>query len=63
MAKHDKKPKFKKIVTIHVGTPMYFSEYLHSKLDKKMFRAVTDKVMLEIARLSGRNYSHVGRLE
>ncbi len=63
MAKHDKKPKFKKIVTIHIGTLMHFPEYSHSKLDKKTFRLITDKVMLEIASLSGRNYSHVGRME
>lgn len=63
MAKHDKKPKFKKIVTIHIGKLIYFTEYLHSKLDKKTFRVLTDKVMIEIASLSGKNYSHVGKFE
>jgi 1-acyl-sn-glycerol-3-phosphate acyltransferase len=61
MAKHDKKPKFRKIVTIHVGKPMYFSEYTHTKMNKKAFRVLTDKIMIEIARLSEKNYSHVGK--
>jgi 1-acyl-sn-glycerol-3-phosphate acyltransferase len=59
MAKHDKKPRFKKIVTIHIGKPMYFTEYHHSKLDDKTFRILTDKIMIEIASLSDKNYSHV----
>jgi 1-acyl-sn-glycerol-3-phosphate acyltransferase len=63
MAKHDKKPKLKKIVTIHIGTPMHFAEYSHFKADKKTYRLLTDKVMLEIARLSGKNYVHVGKFE
>lgn len=58
MAKHDKKPKFKKVVTIHVGKLMYFNEYTQSKLNDKTFRVITDKIMLEISKLSGRNYSH-----
>jgi 1-acyl-sn-glycerol-3-phosphate acyltransferase len=63
MAKHDKKPKFKKIVTFHIGKPMHFTEYSHSKLDKKTFWILTDKVMIEIAKLSGKNYSYVGKID
>lgn len=59
MAKHNKVPKFKKVVTIHVGEQMHFNEYHHSKLDKKTFRVVTNKIMFEIAKLSGRNYSYL----
>lgn len=59
MAKHDKKPKFKKIITIHVGKLMYFNDYMQSKLNDKTFRNITDKIMLEIATLSDRNYSHI----
>lgn len=59
MAKHDKRPKFKKIVTIHVGEPMHFTEYHQSKLDKKTFRLITNKIMIEIAKLSGKNYLHL----
>ena len=63
MAKHDKKPHFKKIVTINIGKLMYFTEYSKSKMNEKTFRTITDKVMIEIAMLSDKNYSHVGRLE
>ncbi len=59
MAKHDKKPKFRKIVTIHVGKQMNFTEYHKSKLDKKTFRLVTNKIMVQIANLSGRNYPYL----
>lgn len=59
MAKHDKKPKFRKIVTIHVGEPMHFDEYHQSKMDRKTFRVITNKIMLEISKLSGRNYPHL----
>lgn len=59
MAKHDKKPKFKKLVTIHVGEPMHFTEYHKSKLDKKTFRLITNKIMIEIARLSERHYPYL----
>lgn len=62
MAKHDKKPKFKKVVTIHVGEPMRFEEYRKSKLNKKAFRVLTDKVIMEIAKLSSKKYSHYGQL-
>lgn len=59
MAKHDKLPKFKKIITIHVGQPIDLSEYNHSKMDKKTYRIVTNKIMLEIAKLSQKNYPHL----
>ncbi len=59
MAKHDKKPKFKKIVTIHIGSPLYFKEYHKSKLDKKTFRLITNKIMIEIAKLSERHYPYL----
>lgn len=61
MAKHDKKPKFKKIVTIHIGELMHFTKYSHTKLNKKAFRILTDKIMIEISKLSGKNYPHLGR--
>jgi 1-acyl-sn-glycerol-3-phosphate acyltransferase len=59
MAKHDNKPRFRKIVTIHIGEPMHFTEYHHSKLDKKTFRNLTNQVMLEISKLSEKNYKHL----
>lgn len=59
MAKHDLKPKFRKIVDIHIGEPMHFAEYHHSKLDRKTFRTITNNIMVEISKLSGKNYPHL----
>jgi 1-acyl-sn-glycerol-3-phosphate acyltransferase len=59
MSKHDKRPKFKKIVNIYIGSPMHFTEYKHSKLDRKTFRIVTNIIMMEISKLSGKNYLHL----
>jgi 1-acyl-sn-glycerol-3-phosphate acyltransferase len=63
MSKQDKRPKLKKVVNIIIGTPIYFTEYKHSKLDKKTFRAATNIVMSEISKLSGKNYPHFEILE
>lgn len=51
-------PKFKKIVKINVGKPIYFSEYYSAKLDKNELGVLVDKVMLEIAKLSGKIYPY-----
>ncbi len=58
MPKEAKYPAFKKLITIHIGKPMDFSEYHNSKMDRKTYRTVTNKIMFEIATLSGRNYNH-----
>jgi 1-acyl-sn-glycerol-3-phosphate acyltransferase len=63
MAKHDKKPKFKKIVTIHIGEPIHFHEYHDFKMNQKAYRILTDKIIREISKLCGRNYAHYGRFE
>lgn len=59
MAKHNKFPKFRKLVNYKIGEPMYFNEYHSSKLDRKTFRLITNKIMLQISKLSGRNYPHL----
>ena len=63
MAKSDKKPKFNKTVTIHVGEPIHFTDYFDVKLNKKAYRVLTDRIMREIVKLSGKNYSHFGRFK
>lgn len=63
MAKHDKKPKFKKIVTFRIGKPIHFTEHFHKELNETDYRVLTDKVMKEISNLSGRKYEHYGKLE
>lgn len=51
-------PKFKKIVKINVGKPIYFSEYYSVKLGKTELGVLADKVMFEIAKLSGKIYPY-----
>jgi len=48
-------PKFKK-ATMNIGKPIHFPEYYNKKINKKMLRDVTNKIMKEIARLSNQKY-------
>jgi 1-acyl-sn-glycerol-3-phosphate acyltransferase len=57
MAKHHKKPHFKKVVSLHIGEPMHFPEY-HGISDRPVYEKVTHKVMLKISELSGKEYPH-----
>jgi len=50
------KPKFKKKAEINIGKAIYFENYYNKKITKKMLRELTDKVMGEIAKLSGQKY-------
>ena len=63
MSRRDKAPKFKKNISIHVGPPIHFTEHYGKEHDEKTYRELTDKVMAELSRLSGKNYSHVGKME
>jgi len=63
MAKHDRRPRFHKIVEIHIGKPMSFEEFHQTKLNRKAFKVLTDRVMVRIAELSEKKYSHVGNFE
>lgn len=49
-------PKFKRAV-MNIGKPMHFTEYYGKKIDKRMLRDITTKIMKEIARLSGQRYN------
>ncbi len=62
MAKHDKKPKFKKIVTFHIGKPIHFTEHYHLNLEESDYRMLTEKIIMEISKLSDRNYPHYGKI-
>ena len=62
MAKHDKKPKFRKIVTFHIGKPLHFVEHAGKELEETKYRELTDKIIMEISRLSDRNYPHYGKM-
>lgn len=58
MSKGDKKPKIKKVVEIHAGKPMHFEKYQGRQDDKEICTFVTERVMMEIAKLSGKKYNH-----
>ena len=51
-------PKFKKIICFNIGKSISFSEHYSAKLGKSELGALADKVMLEIAKLSGKIYPH-----
>ncbi len=48
-------PKLKKAV-MNIGKPLYFPEYYNKKINKKMLREVTYKIMKEIAKLCKQKY-------
>ncbi len=58
MARHDKFPKFKKIIGINVGEPIFFDEYECIKLNKKAHQILSDNIMVKIAGLIGKEYSY-----
>jgi 1-acyl-sn-glycerol-3-phosphate acyltransferase len=61
MSKQDKIPKFNKLVEIYVGGPREFPEFAFIKPNKKAHRLITDKMMIQISSLSGKNYPYVGK--
>jgi HAD superfamily hydrolase (TIGR01490 family) len=58
MSKGDKKPIIKKVVEIHVGKPMHFEKYYGKQDEKDICTFVTERVMMEIEKLSGKKYPH-----
>jgi len=58
MSKADKKPKIKKVLEIHVGIPMHFEKYYGMQEDKEICTYVTERVMMEIEKLSQKKYPH-----
>jgi 1-acyl-sn-glycerol-3-phosphate acyltransferase len=58
MSKHDKLFRLKKIVRIDVGHPLYFHEYHDLHENEVICRQITENVMREIEKLSGKKYSH-----
>jgi len=56
MSRNDKKPKFKKIIDIKIGKPIYFNDYEHIKLNKKAHQVLSDMIMVKIAELAGKTY-------
>ena len=63
MSRGDKFPKFRKVISFHIGVSVHFTEHYGKTLTKKEYRDATDQIMLEISRLSGKRYPHVGKIE
>lgn len=63
MSRFDKWPKFKKNISINIGTAISFENYKNVKMNKKGYRLLTDKIMLKIAELSNNKYSHLGKMK
>lgn len=54
---HKKLFKIKKIAKVNIGKPIYFDRYYKRKITKKLLRQLTDKLMRDIAKLSGQRYN------
>lgn len=63
MSRDDKFPRFRKIISFHVDTPIHFVEYHGKTLTEKECRDATDRIMTKISRLSGKQYPHIGKME
>lgn len=57
-SKDTRKLAFKKIVEMHIGEPLHFSEHHGKHTDKQICLLVTEKVMKKIEKLSGKIYPH-----
>jgi 1-acyl-sn-glycerol-3-phosphate acyltransferase len=51
-----KRPKFKKIIEIHIGKPMDFTSFSKQEKNPDLYRKLTNKIMTEIAELSNKKY-------
>ena len=58
MAKNHKRPHLKKIVEINIGQAMYFNGHHDKHDDKEICTFVTELVMKEIEKLSGKIYPY-----
>ena len=49
-------PKFRRAI-MNIGKPIHFTEYFNKKINKRMLREVTTKIMKEVAKLSKQKYN------
>lgn len=45
---------------LNIGKPIYMDKYYNKKITKALLRKLTDDLMLEIARLTGKKYLYMG---
>jgi 1-acyl-sn-glycerol-3-phosphate acyltransferase len=55
LPKGKKIPSMKRAI-LKFGKPLYFDRYYNKKITKNLLRAITDRIMKEIAQLSGQKY-------
>lgn len=53
----EKKPKYKKLVSIHIGRPIELNQYFDKNFDKNCLREITSNVMVEVSRLAKKEYN------
>ncbi len=58
MPKGKHKPSIRRVVTVKIGKPMYFNDYMGRANDQETYREITDRIMVEIANLLGQKYRH-----
>jgi len=51
-----KNPKFKKKIEIYIGVPISFNEYYNKEKTSDLYRELTNKVMIQIAEFSNKEY-------
>jgi 1-acyl-sn-glycerol-3-phosphate acyltransferase len=56
MPKGDHMPKMKRIVSIKIGKPLDFHDFMGREEDKDVLREITDQIMREIANLVEQDY-------
>jgi 1-acyl-sn-glycerol-3-phosphate acyltransferase len=61
MSRFDKFPRLNRKAKIKIGPPMHFDEYYGKENDEKVLREITNKIMLKIAELAGKEYPHLGK--
>ena len=54
----NKKIKFKKIIELNIGDPIYLDKYQTAKMNKKAFRVITTLIMKKLSKLSGKDYPY-----
>ncbi len=54
---NSKMPRLKKMLELHFGKPMEFKEYYDKEPNDQVYRDITNKIMIEIARLSDKEYT------
>ncbi len=58
MSRFDKRPKFKRLIELHIGSPIYFSNPLTTEPSEEQIQKAIKKLMQTISELSGKQYPY-----